>query len=367
MTIPFLDVRASSTELGGELNRALQRVVDSGRYVLGQELLDFERTFADYTGAEHCVGVGSGLDALHLALRAVGIGPGHGVIVPAHTFAATWLAVVHAGAQPIPVDVDQETFNLDIAGVEDAITAETRAIVAVHLYGQPVDMDPLLDIARRHGIAVVEDASQAHGARYHGRRIGTLGAAASWSFYPSKNLGGIGDGGAITTNDSGVAERLRILRNYGASDEGRFEVAGFNSRLDETQAAVLRLKLARLDQWNGRRREIAAMYSEALSGTGLGLPVEPSFAESVWHQFVLRSRRRDALRAHLERNGVPTAIHYPVPPHRQPVFARFAGYNLPVASAIADEALSLPIGPHMSDGDVAHVIAAVNGFDQPDE
>jgi dTDP-4-amino-4,6-dideoxygalactose transaminase len=341
----------------------MRRVVDSGRYVLGDEVLAFERGFGDHLGVAHCVGVGNGLDALHLTLRALGVGPGDEVIVPAHTFSATWLAVVHAGARPAPVDIDPLTFNLDPARVGGAINSHTRAIVAVHLYGQPSDMDPLLEIARQHGLPVVEDASQAHGALYKGRHAGGLGVAATWSFYPSKNLGGVGDGGAVTTDDAALADRVRVLRNYGCPERDRFEMAGFNSRLDELQAAVLRLRLARLEEWNARRRALAARYQDALRGGRYGLPHVPSWAEVVWHQFVIRSPRRDLLRRHLAERGIATAIHYPVPPHQQPLFAEYAHLALPHTVAAAREILSLPMGPHLSDAAVDHVIAALQDFD----
>jgi dTDP-4-amino-4,6-dideoxygalactose transaminase len=341
----------------------MQRVVDSGRYVLGDEVVAFERRFSGYIGVSHCVGVGSGLDALHLTLRALGISSGDEVIVPGHTFIATWLAVVHAGARPVPVDIDPLTYNLDVARVAGAINTQTRAIVAVHLYGQPVDMDPLLAIADQHGLPVVEDASQAHGALYNGRHVGSLGVAGTWSFYPSKNLGGIGDGGAVTTDDAALAERVRVLRSYGATEKDGFEVAGFNSRLDELQAATLRVKLDRLDSRNARRRALAAMYQDSLRDSQYGLPSVPPWAEVVWHQFVIRSARRDELRRHLEQRQIATAIHYPVPPHQQPLFAQYAGCALPRTAAAAREILSLPIGPHLSDDTVGYVIDALQDFD----
>ena len=267
-TVPFLDLRAAHAEVRDALDAAYRRVVGSGAYVLGAEVEAFEREFAAYCGVGHCVGVGNGLDALHLVLRAYGVGPGDEVVVPSNTFVATWLAATHAGATPVPVEPDPATYNLDPARLEAAITPRTRAIVAVHLYGQPADMDPVREVARRHGLPVVEDAAQAHGARYRGRRAGALGDAAAFSFYPGKNLGGLGDGGAVTTDDAALADRVRVLRNYGSREKYHNEVVGVNSRLDPLQAAFLRAKLPHLDAWNARRAAVAARYLDGLGGVG---------------------------------------------------------------------------------------------------
>jgi dTDP-4-amino-4,6-dideoxygalactose transaminase len=361
--IPFLDVKAAYLELAEELDRAYLRVTQSGWFVLGEEVKAFEAEFAAYTGVKHCIGVGDGLDALHLILRAYGVGPGDEAIVPSNTFIATWLAVTHAGATPVPVEPDPETYNLDPSLIEAAITPRTRAILPVHLYGQPANMDPILAIARRHGLKVIEDAAQAHGARYKGRRAGSLGDAAGFSFYPGKNLGAFGDGGAITTDDDALAERIRLMHNYGSRVKYEHMILGYNSRLDELQAAFLRVKLTRLDAWNARRRSIARLYQEALAGVaGVTLPFVPAFVEPVFHLYVIQSVHRDALLRRLAEAGVGTLIHYPVPPHRSGAYAaRFPDpAALPIAARLGQEVLSLPIGPHLSPSaarEVASVIA----------
>ena len=350
MSVPFLDLGAAYLELKDDLDAAYHRVMDSGWFILGKEVEAFEREFAAYCEAAHCVGVGNGLEALHLILRAYGIGPGDEVIVPANTYIATWLAVSYAGATPIPVEPDARTYNLDPALIEAAITPATRAILPVHLYGQPADMDPIKALASRYGLKVIEDAAQAHGARYHGRRVGGLGDAAGFSFYPGKNLGALGDGGAVVTNDADLAERVRVLRNYGSRVKYHNEVKGFNSRLDELQAALLRVKLPVLDAWNERRRAAAARYLDGLAGSELGLPYVPKWAEPVWHLFVVRHPQRDALQQRLQQAGIGTMIHYPIPPHLQPAYAEL-GYSagaFPISEAIHREVLSLPMGPQLT-------------------
>ena len=361
MSIPFLDLKAAEEELRPELDAAYRRVMDSGWYLLGRELERFEAEFAAYCGAKHGVGVGNGLDALHLILRAYGIGPGAEVIVPANTFIASWLAVSHAGAVPVPVEPDPRTCNLDPARIEEALTSRTRAIMPVHLYGQPADMDPILDVARRHGLKVIEDNAQAQGARYRGRRTGGLGDAAGTSFYPGKNLGAFGDGGAVTTNDPELADRVRLLRNYGSAHKYMHEIPGFNSRLDEFQAAFLRVKLRVLDEWNRRRAGLAERYRTALSGTALELPGVLDGVLPVWHLYTIRHADRDRIRERLERAGIGTLIHYPVPPHRQAAYAAlgFGEGAFPVTERIHREILSLPMGPHLSEADQDHVIDAV--------
>ena len=363
--VPFLDLLAATAEIRVELDAALGRVLASGRYVLGPEGESFESEFATFVGTGDGVGVGNGLDAIELALRALGVRAGDEVIVPSNTYIATWLAVTRVGALVVPVEPDPETYNLDPWRVKAAITSRTRAIVAVHLYGQPADMDPLLEIARTRGIKVVEDAAQAHGATYKSRPAGSLGDAAAWSFYPAKNLGALGDGGAVTTNDPEVADRVRVLRNYGSRTKYINEIRGVNSRLDELQAAVLRVKLPLLDEWNQRRRRVAARYLDGLRGTALRLPATPPGVDPVWHLFVIRSGARDRLQEHLTRNGVQTLIHYPIPPHRQVAYADL-GYQVgafPIAERIHRECLSLPIGPHLTDTQVGSVIDAVRSFD----
>lgn len=364
MTVPFLDLTAAHRELQDELDAAWRRVMTAGRYVLGPELEAFEAEFAAYCEARHCVGVDNGLDALHLILRAMEIGPGDEVIVPAHTFIATWLAVSYAGATPVPVEPDEKTYDIDPSRLAAAITPRTRAVIAVHLYGQPADMDAIHAVADRQGLLVIEDAAQAHGARYKGRRVGSLGHAAGFSFYPAKNLGALGDGGAVVTDDALLAERVRVLRNYGSPIKYRHDVQGFNSRLDELQAALLRVKLARLDEWNARRREAAAIYLRALEGAaGLVLPHVPEWAEPVWHLFVVRHPRRDDLQRHLTEAGVGTIIHYPIAPHLSGAYAG-GGWRagaFPVAERLAREVLSLPMGPHLGTEDLHRVIDAVHG------
>jgi dTDP-4-amino-4,6-dideoxygalactose transaminase len=362
--VRFLDLQAPHIELKEQLEDAYRRVMAGGWYIQGSELLGFEDEFARYSGAKHCIGVGNGLDALHLILRAYGIGEGDEVIVPSNTFIATWLAVTFSGARPVPVEPDPASHNMDPDRIEAAITPKTRAIMPVHLYGRPAQMDAIVGVARRHGLKVIEDAAQAHGASHNGRRAGSLGDAAGFSFYPGKNLGAIGDAGAITTNDTELAEKLRLLRNYGSHKKYHHDLIGFNSRLDELQAALLRVKLARLDAWNARRREIAARYLAGLAGGSLVLPGIPPGIEPVWHLFVVRSARREALKAHLAAQGVETMVHYPIAPHLQPAYASLgiARGSQPVAEQLQDEVLSLPIYPHMSDAQVEQVIAACRSF-----
>jgi dTDP-3-amino-3,4,6-trideoxy-alpha-D-glucose transaminase len=357
MSVPFLDLAAPYRELHDELDAATQRVLASGWYLLGPEIEAFEAEFAAYCGAAHCVGVGSGLDAIELVLRALDIGPGDEVIVPAHTFIATWLAVAATGATPVAVEPDIRSYNIEPAAIEAAITPRTRAIVPVHLYGHPADLDAIDAIARRHGLPVIEDAAQAHGARYRGERIGSR-FAATFSFYPAKNLGALGDGGAVVTNDAGIAARVRLLRNYGSTIKYHHEIKGTNSRLDEIQAAVLRVKLARLDSWNARRTVVAQRYLTELPDT-VELPAVCSWAEPVWHLFVVRHVHRDRLRDHLTAAGVGTLIHYPIAPHMSAAFADSKTGPLPRTEQLAGEVLSLPIGPHLSGGQVDEVIAAV--------
>jgi dTDP-4-amino-4,6-dideoxygalactose transaminase len=359
--IPFLDLGAGHAAVRAELDAAWQRVLTSDRLILGSEVEAFEAEFAAYCGAAHCVGVGNGLDALTLILRALGIGAGDEVIVPANTYIATWLAVTHAGATPVPVEPDPETFNLDPARVESAVTPRTRAIMPVHLYGQPADMDPIAAIAERHRLAVVEDAAQAHGARYRGRRVGTLGTAAGFSFYPTKNLGAFGDAGAVVTGDAALAARVRRWRNYGSQQKYVNEIAGVNSRLDELQAALLRVKLTRLDAWNRQRQVAAERYCSLLADADLALPPVPRWADPVWHLFVVRSPMRERLRKALATMQVETMVHYPIPPHRQPAYAALAMAegSLPISERLHREVLSLPLWPQIAEAQQRRVAAAV--------
>jgi dTDP-3-amino-3,4,6-trideoxy-alpha-D-glucose transaminase len=363
--VPFLDVRAATQELEAPALEAIERVVRSGWYVLGEETAAFERDFATFTGAQHAVGVGNGLDAIALALQALGVGPGDEVIVPANTYIATWLAVVRNGAVPVGVEPIDGQWTLDPARVADAITPRTRALVPVHLFGQPADLTELLAVAKEHGLAVVEDAAQAHGARYNGRRIGAHGHAVAWSFYPGKNLGALGDGGAVTTDDLGVAARVRSLGNYGSSQKYVNDFLGSNSRLDEIQSAVLRIKLQHLDNWNARRQTIAKRYARELADIpGLRLPCVAPGREHVWHLYVVDHASRDQLQKHLAARGIQTLMHYPIPPHLSGAFAPLglAEGTFPITERAARTHLTLPIGPHLSEENVARVIDACRSF-----
>lgn len=347
--IPFLNLHAAYQELKPDIDVAIRRVLDSGYYILGPEVEAFEAEFAQYCETSHAIGVGNGLDALVLALRALGIGAGDEVLVPSNTFIATWLAVTAVGATPVPVEPNPATHNIDGARLFAALTGRTRAVIAVHLYGQPADLAALSAFCRQYGLRLIEDAAQAHGARHRGRRIGAEGEIACWSFYPGKNLGALGDGGCVTTSDPDLAERVRLLRNYGSREKYVHEEVGTNSRLDPLQAAILRVKLAQLDAWNDRRRKIAALYLYRLRDTGLTLPEVPNWAEPAWHLFVVRHPDRDALRQSLQEAGIGTLIHYPIAPHMQRAYAGLgiAPDALPIARKLADEVLSLPIGPQM--------------------
>ena len=360
-SVRFLDLGATYRELKTEIDAAVARVLDSGWYLLGAELEAFEAEYATYTGARYCIGVGNGLEALHLSLRAMDIGPGDEVLVPSNTYIATWLAVSQVGATPVPVEPDERSYNMDPQRIEDAITPRTRAILPVHLYGQPADMAPILACAEKHGLKVLADGAQAHGARYRGATIGGLGDATAWSFYPGKNLGAYGDAGAVTTDDPALAERIRVLRNYGSRVKYVNDVQGYNSRLDEMQAAILRVKLRHMDAWNDRRAQFAATYEAELSGCALTLPVVPPKMEPVWHLYVVRHPQRDALQSELQARGIQTLIHYPIPPHRQQAYSSLGikYEDLPIANRIADEVLSLPIGPHLSVEEQAAVVEAV--------
>lgn len=362
MTIPFMDLKGAHGAIKTELNEAFQRVLESGWFIMGPELETLEAEFAGYCGAEHCIGVGNGLEALHLLLRAYDIGPGDEVIVPSNTFIATWLAVSHSGAIPVPVEPDIKTNNINPDLIGAAITSRTRAIMPVHLYGQPADMDSIIETANKHGLVVIEDAAQAQGAHYKGRCVGALGHAAGTSFYPGKNLGALGDGGAVLTNDKAIADKVRRLRNYGSEIKYHHSTIGYNSRLDELQAALLRVKLTKLNTWNNRRREIANAFLGEISSFGIELPFVPEWADPVWHLFVIRSNKRDALQHHLRAKGIGSMIHYPIPPHKQECYANMAWDRLPIAEKMCREVLSLPIYPTMTASDVECIIDAINEF-----
>jgi len=362
MSVKFLDIAAMHNELRKELDAAYERVLSSSRFVLGDEVETFENEFASYCGAKFCVSLGNGCDALEIALRTFGIGKGDEVIVPASTFAATWFAVSRVGAVPVPVEVSARSFTLDPALVEQAITNRARAIIPVHLYGQPAEMDPLMKIAERHGLKVLEDAAQAHGAEYHGNRTGSLGDAAAFSFYPGKNLGALGDAGAIVTNDEGLAAHARSLRNYGSRTKyAHSEIAG-NSRLDEMQAAFLRAKLGYLDRWNAARRHAAARYSANLLGASplLAIPEVLNGSIHVWHLYVIRVSQRNTIQERLRTRGIETLIHYPIPNHKQEAYKPlYSTATFPLSEDIAETVLSLPMGPHLTAHDVDEVSAAL--------
>jgi len=364
-SVPFLDMKAQYDELREEFDAAYRRVMDSGWYILSDEVRAFEREFANYLGVKYCVGVGNGLEALQLILMAYGIGAGDEVIVPANTYIASWLSVSYVGATPIPVEPNPLTHNIDSARIEQAITKRTKAIMPVHLYGQPTEMTEILKFAERHGLRIVEDSAQAHGVKYRDKMAGNLGSAAAFSFYPTKNLGAFGDAGAVTTNDADLADKIRVLRNYGSRKKYFNEVRGHNSRLDPLQAAFLRVKLNYLDEWNLRRQNLADYYLERLSDLpGLGLPTTAPQTEHGWHIFVVTHEDRDGLKSYLGEHGVDTLIHYPVPPHLSEAYADL-GYKaggFPLTEKLANSVLSLPIGPHVKPEQADYVVERVREF-----
>ncbi|MDO7884410.1 DegT/DnrJ/EryC1/StrS family aminotransferase [Hymenobacter cheonanensis] len=363
--IPFFSMHAMHAAVRAETLATMARVYDAEWYVLGEELALFEQEYSAFSQVAHTVGVGNGLEALTLALRALDIGPGDEVLVPSNTYIATWLAVSHAGAVPVPVEPDPATSNLDPSRLEAAITARTRAVLPVHLYGQPCRMTEIMALARRYHLTVIEDNAQAQGAAFEGQLTGSFGIASGTSFYPTKNLGALGDAGAITTSDPGLAQRLRQLRNYGSDQKNHHQLPGYNSRLDELQAAVLRIKLRHLPTWTAQRRQLAVWYSQYLAGLpGLRLPAVAPGAEPVWHLYVVHCPQRDALQRHLAAGGIGTLIHYPVPPHRQPAYASLglAAGSLPIAETLAATCLSLPLWPGMQEETVATIAASIRRF-----
>jgi dTDP-4-amino-4,6-dideoxygalactose transaminase len=365
--IPFLDLNAQYVELKSELDSAYQRVMDSGWYILGAEVQAFEQEFAEFIGAKHCVGVGNGLEALELILMAAGIGEGDEVIVPANTYIASWLAVSCVGAIPIPVEPDPHTNNIDPTRVRDAVSERTKAILPVHLYGQTVAMEEIWDVADHFNLAIIEDSAQTHGAMYKDLKAGNLGLAAGFSFYPTKNLGAFGDAGAITTNNDDLADKVRVLRNYGSRQKYFNETRGHNSRLDPLQAAFLRVKLKYVDQWNARRKQIAQYYSASLKDIPeLLLPQTAQHSDHVWHLYVIACRERDKLQAHLEQNGIGTMIHYPVPPHLSEAYAdlQYRPGDFPITEELSRSILSIPIGPHLTLDDAQFVAEKIREFSQ---
>jgi dTDP-4-amino-4,6-dideoxygalactose transaminase len=365
MNIPLIDLPGQYEAIRGEIMSAVEEVMRGARFILGEEVDRFETEFAAYCDAAHCVSVANGTDALHLALRALEIGPGDEVITAANTFIATAIAIKSVGATPVFVDVAEEDYNLDVQLLEEAITPKTKAIIPVHLYGQPAEMDTIRHVAARYNLKIVEDACQAHGAHFHDRRVGTLGDVACFSFYPGKNLGAYGDGGAVVTDDEGLAERLRLLRNYGQKRKNEFSLLGFNSRLDTVQAAVLLVKLKYLDRWNEVRREMAAAYCEELADAGLVPPREAPGRRHVYHLFVVQHPRRDELLAHLQQRGVHCGIHYPAPlPHTPPFRgARSVPEDAPISTRLAGRILTLPMCPQLTREQVGRVAEAIRAFD----
>lgn len=365
MKVPFLSFSPQHDPIREEVLAALGRVYDSQWYVLGEAVRCFETAYAVFSGAQHCVGVANGLDALHMALLALGIGPGDEVIVPSNTYIATWLAVSYVGATPVSVEPDPATFNLDPTRIEAAITARTRVIMPVHLYGQACEMAPIMEIARRHNLFVIEDNAQAQGATADGQVTGSFGNVNGTSFYPGKNLGALGDAGAVTTNDETLAQKIRTLRNYGSQQKYYNEVIGYNSRLDEMQAAALSVKLQYLPEWTRQRQQVAAWYNEHLREVGdLRLPVTAQGSTHVYHLYVVRTAQRAALQQHLTAAGIGTLIHYPVPPHLQQAYADW-GYQpgaFPIAEELANTCLSLPMWPGMTEEHVATVATSVRSY-----
>lgn len=365
MRVPFFDLARQHRALARDLEAAVRPVLEGSAFILGPQVAAFEKDFAAFCGCRHAIGVACGLDGIKLALRALGIGPGDEVITAANTFIATAFAISSVGATPVLADADSGTLNIDPARAAEAITPRTRALMPVHLYGQPAEMDPLLDLARQHGLPIVEDASQAHGARYRGRRTGSLGALGAFSFYPAKNLGAFGDGGLVTTNDGALAERVATLRNYGSIVKYHHDLLGENSRLDTVQAAILQVKLRHLDGWNAKRRRLALRYGELLKDVGdLILPNPPAHLEHVYHLYVVRTKRRDALQKHLADQGIGTMVHYPIPIHLQRAYAGMSwkAGQFPVAEQTAGEILSLPLFPELTDPEQDCVAEAVARF-----
>jgi dTDP-4-amino-4,6-dideoxygalactose transaminase len=360
MKVPYLDLGRANASIRADLGRATAEVLDSGWFVLGPQVEAFEREFAAFVGAKHCIGVANGLDAMTLCLRAWGVGAGDEVVVPSNTYIATWLAVTQTGATLVPVEPVDDTFNLDAEAVSRALTSRTAVVLPVHLYGRPAQMSSIVELAHRAGVKVLDDAAQAHGAESGGQRVGGIGDATAWSFYPTKNLGAMGDGGAVTTNDDSTAEALRALRNYGATSKYVNDRKGVNSRLDEIQAAMLRVKLQHLEGWMGRRERIANLYAAELASTGLRLPGPPPHGRHAWHLYVVRHPRRDDLQRELEARGIGTLIHYPIPPHLQRAYASMGcgPGTFPISEAMHREVLSLPLAPYLEDAEIGAVVEA---------
>ena len=363
--VSFLDLKQINLSYKKAIQSAMNNVLESGWYILGEHVKTFEKKFADYCQVKHCIGVGNGLDALHLILRSLDVQKNDEVIVPSNTYIATWLAVTYAGAIPVPVEPDPITYNIDPERIEKAITSHTRAIIAVHLYGQPADMNPIKEIARHHGLYVIEDAAQAHGSLYNGKPAGSLGDAAGFSFYPGKNLGALGDAGAVTTHDDQIAKKVRLLRNYGSKIKYTNDILGVNSRLDELQAAILNVKLDYLTKENQMRHKWASYYTDHIIETKIIKPHVPEFMTPAWHLYVIRNSQRDQLQRMLNEKGIATLIHYPIPPHLSDAYhyLNFSKGSFPVTETLANEMLSIPMGPHLNETDVEYVCNCINSFE----
>ena len=363
MKVPFLDLHASYIELQNEIDSSISRVLSSGRYIGGSEVESFEDQFSNYCGSKFTIGVANGLDALVLSLKSLDIGMGDEVIVPANTFIATWLAVSEVGAIPVPVEPNPLTYNIDVEEIQKAITPQTKAIIPVHLFGQPADLDPILLLAKQHNLFIIEDAAQAIGSRYKEKKIGAHGDLVCWSFYPGKNLGAFGDAGAISTNNEALANKIRSLSNYGSNQKYIHNFIGMNSRLDPMQAAILKVKLRFLDSWIDRRKNIASVYSSTFKDhPDFKIPYVPDWAEPVWHLYVINSNHRNKIQNNLTENGIETIIHYPIPPHLQDAYSKILPTNisLPVTECLAQNILSLPIGPHLLEAQYSYVIECLN-------
>ena len=355
--VPFLDLKTQCQNIRPEIDEAIARVLDDCQFVLGSEVAAFEKEFATYCGAAECIALNSGTSALHLALLAAGVGPGDEVITVAFTFVASVAAVLYAGARPVVVDIDPRSLTIDPAAIEAVITPRTKAILPVHLYGQPAEMDPIMEVARRHGLFVIEDAAQAHGAKYKGRPVGSIGDIACFSFYPTKNLGTYGEGGAVTTSSVEYARMIRMLRDWGQEQKYHHLLRGFNYRMEGLQGAILRVKLRHLDQWTELRRAAASKYNQLLADCGVELPREMPWARHVYHLYTLRTKDRDALQAALQTEGIQTAVHYPLPVHLQPAYADlgYSGGAFPQSEKAAEEVLSLPLYPEITDTQIQKV------------
>jgi dTDP-4-amino-4,6-dideoxygalactose transaminase len=362
--IPFLNLNIIHKQIESEIADSINRVLTSNRFILSEEVEQFEIEFARYCEVDYSVGVGNGLDAIHLILKAYGIGEGDEVIIPSNTFIATALAVSYSGATPVFVEPDEETYNINTSLIESKITPKTKAIIPVHLYGQPADMDSVLELGKKYNLKIIEDCAQAHGAIYKGRRVGSLGDAAAFSFYPGKNLGALGDGGAVCSNDVEIIRTVRILSNYGSEKKYLHEIKGFNTRLDEIQAAILRIKLMHLDKWNSERKAIAEKYTQGLQGGEVITPGICSGTEPVWHVYVIRHEHRDELKKYLDKNGITTIIHYPIPIHKQPAYSEIENLykKYALTEKLAGTILSLPLYPGMSEFEIETIIKSIQSF-----